>query len=230
MITVRISQFQKITKILCVFNRDVPWCSRYHQNDRLMTNFAGSKKCGKRAFTWGRLIEWNFSENGRSSYEEMHFENCKKSSSAITQMSIFRPCSQVMASGVGMRTEADTAPVCSTLGSLIEWSFSKNGRSSYTQMHFQNSQKLTSLIMEISIIRPCSQVMASGIGKRTEADTLSVCSIVELCNWVEFLGKWPEHLSGDAFWKLQKIDVLPYATCILVIFAPPGEVHMTHAK
>ena len=56
--------------------------------------------------------------------------------------------------------------------------------------------------MQISIFRRFSEVMASGVEMSAEADTLPVSSIVQYFNWVEFLRKWPEHLRGDAFWKL----------------------------
>jgi len=45
----------------------------------------------------------------------MHFENCKKSTSPIKEFSIFRPCLEVTASGVGGSTQAKTPPVCSIL-------------------------------------------------------------------------------------------------------------------
>ncbi len=92
---------------------------------------------------------------------------------------IFRRCSQVIASGVEMSTAADTLPVCSILGYLIEWSFSENGQSTYAEMHFENSKKsIYPIIMEISIFRPCLQVMKSGIDMSTEADIVPVCSIL----------------------------------------------------
>ena len=60
------------------------------------------------------------------------------------EISIFRPCLQVMASSVRMSTEADTLPVCSIAGSVTEWSFSENGQGSYEEMHFENCKKSTS--------------------------------------------------------------------------------------
>ncbi len=69
---------------------------------------------------------------------------------------------------------------------------SQKGRSIDAEMHFENRKKSTSPIMEIYIFRPCSQVMASDIEMRTEADTLSVCSTLGYFHWVEFLPKWPK--------------------------------------
>ena len=65
-------------------------------------------------------------------------------------------------------------------------------------------KKSTYPIMEFSIFRPCSQVLTSGVEMSTEAETLPVCSIFGLSAWAEFLRKWPQHLRGDAFWKLKK--------------------------
>ncbi len=61
--------------------------------------------------------------------------------------------------------------------------------------------------MEFSIFRPCLEVTASGVGVSTQADTPPVCSIPKYFNWVKFLRKMPEHLRGDAFWKMQNIDL-----------------------
>ena len=61
--------------------------------------------------------------------------------------------------------------------------------------------------MEISIYRACSEVVPSGIEMSAEADTVPVCGILEKFHRVEFLTKWPQHLRGGSFWKLQKIDL-----------------------
>ena len=61
------------------------------------------------------LIECSIAVNGLSILAEIDFENCKKSTfPIIMEISIFRPCSEVMARGIEMSTEADTLSVCST--------------------------------------------------------------------------------------------------------------------
>ena len=59
--------------------------------------------------------------------------------------------------------------------------------------------------MQISISWACSEVTTKGVRVSTEADTLPVCSILELFNWVQFLRKKSEHVRGDAFWKFSGV-------------------------
>ena len=68
----------------------------------------------------------------------------------------------------------------------IEWSLSENEQSTYAEMHFENCKKSTSPIMEILILRPCLQVIASVVEMSTDADTLPVWSMLEYLLWVEF--------------------------------------------
>ncbi len=47
----------------------------------------------------------------------------------------------VMVGGAEMSTASDTVPICSTLGCLIEWSFSENDETTFADMHFENCKK-----------------------------------------------------------------------------------------
>ena len=53
----------------------------------------------------------------------------------------------------------------------------------------------------------CLQGMASGVAMSTKAETPPVCSILEYVHSVEVLGKWPQHMYGNVFWKWQKSDL-----------------------
>ena len=46
------------------------------------------------------------------------------------------------------------------------------------------------------MFRPCSQVMASGVGQSTEAESVPVCSSREYFHSVAFAGKWQQDLRG----------------------------------
>ena len=90
----------------------------------------------------------------------------------------------------------------------IQWSFSENGQSTSAEMHFENSKKSTSpRRVQMSILRPCLEVVASSVGMSTEADTLPVCCILEYSKWVEFLRKWSYHLFRGVRWKSKKIRI-----------------------
>jgi len=119
------------------------------------------------------------------------------------KISIFRQCSQIKTSSVQMSTELKLHQFVVPENTSIQWSFPTNDHTAFADMQFENGKKSTYPILEISILRPCSQVMASDVGMSMEADTPPVCSTREYFNAVEFFQKWPERLGGYAFWKLQ---------------------------
>ena len=136
----------------------------------------------------------------------MQVENCKKTTyPPVMQIPIFRACSETMASAVQMSSEADTAPVCSTPEYFTWVEFLGKWAEHLCGDAFWKLQK-TDLSHNGNIdFRACLQVIASSVEKSTWPDTLPVCSMLEYFTWVEFLRKWPQHVRGDAFWKLTKI-------------------------
>lgn len=80
-----------------------------------------------------------------------------------------------MGAGIGMSTEAATVPDC---GITIVFQLSGVSQKMAGALTRRSILKIAKNrpIMEISISRPCLQVMATGAEMSTEADTLPVCS------------------------------------------------------
>ena len=91
----------------------------------------------------------------------------------------FRPCSQVMASGVGTSTEVDTLPVCSVWEVVYLSGVSRKVARVLSQRCILKIEinRRYPIITQISIFRPCSQVMAGAVGMSTEANTPLVSSL-----------------------------------------------------